>query len=136
MSEDQGKMFMGLPIVLVDTFPPLPPPRVGRRPPDSTVAFCIELERRIDNVELLMADPRYGPGHIVFDDYNLEDHNVKWCIELIDSMISGATRMDTDQASIAAHRELLEWVLTVPENVRCPEGYGCLCTVKDHGVDH
>lgn len=98
---------------------------------DATREFCLEFERRIDALPTATCDPRYGPAHIVFEDYNLEDPHIDWC--LADK--SGYWQsLSPDEA--AATRALLWWLKSVPLDIRCPEGHGCLCTVKCHGVSH
>lgn len=65
-------------------------------------AFC----ERYDDVE-------YGFGHIVLDDWNLEDHHIEWCLQ---EAVRDEPIYDQQVA------EFLGWLLTVPEEERCPQG--------------
>ena len=46
--------------------------------------------------------PGGGAGHIVFDDFNLEDDNIEWCIE------NGPSMDDQTMAALLAFQPLTE----------------------------
>lgn len=46
---------------------------------DSIEAFC----ERWAGKPYLFPGPGYGPAHIVLDDLNLGDENIKWCLGLL-----------------------------------------------------
>lgn len=60
-----------------------------------------------------------GPGHIVYADYNLEDHHIQGCIDSIDA---GDTfsheNFPAGHPVFAATRAVLVWLLAVPVEER------------------
>lgn len=55
----------------------------------------------------------FGPAHIVWEDGNLEDSYIRWCIEHFDKYSSGL-----DAKDLEAVRRSLEELLLVPEAER------------------
>ena len=60
----------------------------------------------------------YGPAHIVLDDYNLENRFVHFCLEEIESYDPRNYSQEHSPEELEATRELLEWLLTLPECFR------------------
>ncbi len=62
----------------------------------------------------------YGPGHIVWADYNFKDEHIRWCLDALDrdEYWPYDEVAETDKRLV---RESLERLLAVPEAIRCPE---------------
>ena len=78
----------------------------------------------------------WGPAHLVLDDDNVDDYNIKWCLGLAKAALShdpndlfdpeediiNMNRMDwyedEDPQELQATVEFLERLLEIPENVR------------------
>jgi len=59
---------------------------------------------------------QFGPGHIVFSDYNLSDENIKWCIEECDS----SHDIEYPAELVSLDRAALVELLAIPEAERDP----------------
>jgi len=64
---------------------------------------------------------KFGPSHIVWEDENFEDHNIKYCLNHVDD--SDRERF-TEYDLLIVRKSLLE-LLALPEAIRCvePENY-------------
>ena len=64
----------------------------------------------------------YGPAHIVWEDDNFRDEDVKWCLN---ELIFNRARYDYSDEQITVVRRSLEALLEIPETIRCcePAGY-------------
>jgi len=93
----------------------------SRPMPPESAKFLEEFEQRLDKLRERFPDADYGPGHIVFSDGNFEDGNIHFCLEEMKVPKSYAGGRDAKPGEAEATRELLEWLLSVPESVRCPD---------------
>lgn len=64
----------------------------------------------------------YGPGHIVFSDYNLEDRHITYCLDLLLARDYKYELSEREQTSLFGY---LQELLAIPESERCivPEEY-------------
>ena len=67
-----------------------------------------EVIEAIDNLYSLYGGAAGGYGHIVFDDDNVEDHHIVWCIEEASKGVYNDLTEEVRRASLAALRLLLE----------------------------
>lgn len=58
-----------------------------------------------------------SPAHIVWGDNNFQTHHIKWCIGECD-----ANDCDYDRSWCAIVKQSLYELLTIPEEIRIPEG--------------
>jgi len=56
----------------------------------------------------------YGPSHVVWDDFNLDDRNIKRCIEYCDQYEGGNYTKD----ELVIVKQSLEELLKIPESER------------------
>jgi hypothetical protein len=72
-----------------------------------------EVTERIERFLNDWPSAEFGPGHIVFGDYNLETHHIDYCLK--ETEADNETDPDELRATIAFLRELRD----IPEERRC-----------------
>lgn len=96
-----------------------------------------EVDEVIERFTGRWPDSRWGPAHIVLEDYNLYDDNINWCLGLIDAVLfhrhGGEHAVGSDDLvlleklnwysehaydELTATRMLLNNLLHIPESVR------------------
>ena len=68
----------------------------------------------IDAFVAIWDHAQFGPAHIVLGDYNIYDGHIDWCL----SEIAAGNASDHDKEELAATAEFLNWLKSVPEEVR------------------
>lgn len=71
----------------------------------------------------------FGPSHIVWSDYNMQDGNIKFCIDECDNNRKAYHQSDKD---IAVVRQSLVELLQVPEEVRNCEPFDDTTDLTDY----
>jgi hypothetical protein len=74
--------------------------------------------RKIDEFSERWPESPYGPAHIVIDDYNAADGHVRFCLTRLAHYDRADYASDHSPEELAATKELLEWLLTIPEDER------------------
>ena len=64
----------------------------------------------------LYPEAAFGPGHVVLDDYNLEDRHIEWCLET--PGLWTAAREGHSDEELVATRAFLELLKLIPESMR------------------
>jgi hypothetical protein len=77
-----------------------------------------EWMRRIDDFNERWPEAPYGPAHIVLDDYNVLDGHVWFCLDRLERYDPADYPSEHTQEERKATKELLEWLLRVPEEER------------------
>lgn len=86
---------------------------------------CVDIgvleQETFDRIEAFLEewpDAAYGPGHIVLDDCNLGDGHIQFCLDKLDTYRARDYSTEHTAEELAATREFLEWLLTIPEDDR------------------
>jgi len=80
---------------------------------ESVANIYKEALKKLDNYDSPL---HFGPSHIVWEDENFENHNIKWCLENFDEYKSDYTNEELEIVKWS-----LEELLKMPENERCIE---------------
>ena len=78
---------------------------------------------KINRFTDLYPDSEFGPAHIVLSDYNIDDENIKWCLEFIERMLVYEDDYihPNKISELRATCEHLKILLSIPEIVRLAE---------------
>ena len=80
------------------------------------------ISERLDEFNEQWFNAAFGPAHIVVDDYNVLDGNIRFCLDKLDNYDPEDYAQEHPPEELKATRELLEWLLTIPEYKRYGEG--------------
>ena len=77
---------------------------------------------RIDEFTEKWWNAAFGPAHIVLDDYNVRDEDIAFCLGKLDNYNPDDYGQEHSPEELAATRELLQWLMAIPEDKRYGEG--------------